>query len=172
MVKSSAGNLTAKMWRLSRRKIIPLQKRILMDTKYKHIRPADIYVSLFPEQPAEDAPQPNEWGNLPSGNDFIDLFAGLIRKHGYRPVMFYAQQMGVPKRLMPSTILALSGLQAREWIHEYLILEVCEMVEKTDLQFKEIGERFHLSPVSFSRFFQLMRKCQPFEWRNGRKRES
>jgi len=145
-----------------------------MDTTYKHIRPIDIYVSLFPEQSAEDMPQsertPNEWGNLPSGNDFIDLFAGLVRKHGYHTVAFYAQKMGVPVRLLSPTILALTGLQAREWIHEYLILEVCELVEKTKLQFKEIGERLHFSPVSFSRFFQLMRKCQPYEWRNGRKR--
>ena len=146
-----------------------------MNTKYKHIRPADIYVSLFPEQPAADAPLqervPNEWGNLPSGNDFIDLFAGLIRKHGYRPVAFYARTMGVPVRLMPHTILALTGIHARQWVHEYVILAACELVEKTDLQFKEIGRRLHFSPVSFSRFFQLMRKCQPYELRNGYKRK-
>ena len=146
-----------------------------MSTKYKHIVPADIYISLFAKQPANDAPQqepaPNEWGNLPSGNDFIDLFAGLIRKYGYRPVSFYAREMGVPVRLMPHTILALTGIHARTWVHEYLILEACELVEKTDLQFKEIGKRLHFSPVSFSRFFQLMRKCQPYELRHGRKRK-
>ena len=149
-----------------------------MDTKYKHIRPADIYVSLFPEQSAKQlsdgAPQqecmPNEWGNLPSGNDFIDLFAGLIRKHGHHTVSFYARKMGVPIRMMPQTIFALSGIHALKWIHEYLILEACELVEKTDLQFKEIGERLNFSPVTFSRFFQQMRKCQPYELRNGYKR--
>jgi len=147
-----------------------------MSDTYKHIRPTDIYVSLFYKQPAENESQqertPNEWGNFPSGNDFIDMFAGLIRKHGYRPVMFYAHKMGVPTRLLPPTILALTGMHAREWIHEYLILEACELVKKTDLQFKEIGKRLHFSPVSFSRFFQLMRKCQPYEFRNGYKRQS
>ena len=145
-----------------------------MSTKYKHIRPTDIYVSLFAKKPADDAPQPertpNEWGNLPSGNDFIDLFAGLIRKYGHRTVSFYAREMGVPVKLMPHTILALTGIYAREWIHEYLILEAEELVKKTDMKFKEIGKRLHFSPVSFSRFFQLMRKCQPHEWRYGYKR--
>ena len=145
-----------------------------MNTKYKHIRPADVYVSLLPKQPAGNAPQQNsevnEWGNLPSGNDFIDLFAGLIRKYGYRPVSFYAREMGVPTRLIPHTILALTGMHARTWVHEYVILEAEELVKKTDLQFKEIGKRLHFSPVSFSRFFQLMRKCQPYELRNGYKR--
>ena len=146
-----------------------------MSTKYKHILPADIYVSMFPEQPAADTSHrnrtPNEWGNLPSGNDFIDLFAGLIRKYGYRPVAFYAREMGVPVRLMPHTILAMTGIHARAWVHEYVILAACELVEKTDLQFKEIGKRLHFSPVSFSRFFQLMRKCQPYELRTGCKRK-
>ena len=145
-----------------------------MNAKYKLILPTDIYVSLF-NKPAdgEDLPPEqtiNEWGNLPSENTFIDLFAGLVRKHGYRPVAFYASQMGVNSQLMAPTMLALTGISARDWIHEYLILELCEMVTNTDLQFKDIGKQFHMSPVSFSRFFQLMRNCQPYEWRMKRKR--
>ena len=143
-----------------------------MDTRYKHILPADIYVSLMPKQAAEDSQpeiMPNEWGNLPADNNFIDLFAGLVRKHGYYSVQFYAKKMGVEYRLMSPTILALTGISPRQWIHEYLILEVCELLENTDLTFTEIGKRFNMSTVSFSRFFKLMRKCQPYEWRTEHK---
>ena len=34
-----------------------------MGTKYKHIRPADIYAGMFPEQPAADAPHRNRTPN-------------------------------------------------------------------------------------------------------------
>ena len=136
---------------------------------YGYILPTDVYVSLLgealPDADLQAGRVINEWGNIQSGNNFIDVFAGLIRKHGYRPVKFYASLMGVDLRLMPPTMLALTGISAREWIHEYLILEVCELIEKTDLRFIDIGKRLNMSPVSFSRFFRLMRKCQPYEWR-------
>ena len=145
-----------------------------MSTTYKHIQPKDVYTTMIPNKPSlDDAGQEivlNKWGNLPSGNDFIDLYAGLIRKYGNRTVGFYAQEMGVPLRLMSNTILAMTGLSARTWIHEYVILGVCELVKETDMQFNHIGKRLGLSPVSFSRFVQLMRKCQPNELRYGYER--
>ena len=139
-----------------------------MVEKYTHIYPAALYRSLLAEAPTEAdlwcGKIPNSYGNYPSGNDFIDLFAGLIRKYGYRPIVFYAKVMGVNPRHFTGAIIAITGMEARQWLHRYLNLAVCELIEKTDWSLTRIARRLNFSSVSFSRFFKLMNKCQPHEY--------
>jgi AraC-type DNA-binding domain-containing proteins len=139
-----------------------------MDTKYKPIKPEDVYYSIVEEELTNpkywQSIVSNEYGNYPSGNNFIDLFAALVREHGYRPVKLYARLMGVEYRHLVGAIYAMTGMEPRQWIHEYLNLAVCELIEKTNWTMKKIAQRFNFSQVSFSRFFRLMNKCTPYEW--------
>ena len=139
-----------------------------MTEKYKHILPESLYCSILAYKPTEADlwldKTPNQYGNFSCGNDFIDLYAGLIRKHGYRPVIFYAKAMGVSPRHFTGAIIAMTGMEARQWQHRYLNLAVCELIEKTDWSLTRIAKSLNFSRVSLSRFFKLMNKCQPYEY--------
>ena len=143
-----------------------------MDTKYKKIRPTDLYLSIVGDNTPSEADLwmgnvPNQWGNRASGNDFIDLFAGLVRRYGLSPAKFYAKTLGVEYRSLIGAIQAMCGMGAIDFIHEYLNLMACELVEKTELSMTEIAKKLGCSSsVTFCRFFKLMNKCQPIEYRN------
>jgi len=143
-----------------------------MDTKYKKIRPADLYLSIVGDnKPSEvdlwTGNVPNQWGNRASGNDFIDLFAGLIRRYGLISAKFYAKKLGVEYRSLLGAIQAMCGMGAIDFIHEYLNLMACELIEKTELSITEVSKKIGCtSPVTFCRFFKHMNKCQPMEYRN------
>lgn len=139
-----------------------------MDKTYEFIKPQDVYRSLLANELSEEelwnGKSVNEYGNYVSRNDFIDLFAGLIRKYGYRPAKFYAKKMGVAPRWFAGAIMATTGMLPLEWIHTYLNIEICELIEKTDLQMTEIAKKLEFSPASLSRFFKLRNKMQPYEY--------
>ena len=140
-----------------------------MNTKYKQIKPSDVYYSIVEEELTNPegwrTVLSNEYGNYPSGNNFIDLFAGLVRKYGHTPIKTYAKMMGVSYAHLSGAIGAMTGMEPRQWVHEYLNLAACELIEKTDWSMKQIAKRLNFSQVSFSRFFVLMNKCQPYELR-------
>lgn len=140
-----------------------------MVTVYKHIKPADVYRSILKDSNIEEteaqANSVNEYGNYASGNNFMDLFAGLILKYGSMPVKQYAAIFGVEARHFTGAIIAMSGMTPTDWVHEYLNLAACEMIENTDWKLNKIAGILNFSQVSFSRFFKMMNKYQPYEWR-------
>ena len=114
-----------------------------MDNKYKKILPEDVFISIFDSEPSE-AGQPAEvsenfTGNRPTGNNFIDLFACLLRKHGHNKPEYYARIMGVTPLEMCMSIQAMSGIKANEWIWRYLHLASRELLQKTKLSVTEVG---------------------------------
>lgn len=139
-----------------------------MEEKYKPIKPADVYYGFIEDEEYAiglwSGKVINEYGNCDSGNNFIDLFAALVRKYGHLPVKSYAAKMGVKPRHFSGAIIAMTGMEAREWISEYLNLAACELIEKTDWSLTEIARKLNFSPVAFTRFFYAMNKCQPYEW--------
>lgn len=141
-----------------------------MDSKYQKNRPRDLYLSILPTEISEadrwTGTLPNQWGNRASGNDFIDLFAGLIRKHRHNTVEYYAKLLGVEYKSFIGAIDAMCGIGVRQFIHEYLNLIACELLQNTEMSMQEIAKELHFSPVTFSRFFRNMNKCQPYEWRS------
>ena len=143
-----------------------------MDTKYKKIRPADLYLSVTGDNTPSEADLwtnnvPNQWGNRASGNDFIDLFAGLVRRYGLSSARFYAKQLDIEYRSLIGATQAMCGMGAIDFIHEYLNLMACELVGKTELSMTQIAKKLGCSSsVTFCRFFKQMNKCQPMEYRN------
>ena len=144
-----------------------------METTFKKILPADVFISVLKHDKSDNkwfpAPIVNTTGNLPSGNEFIDLFASLIRKHQKKYLSFYAKQMGVSATKLSQYINTMSDITAQEWLNGYLNLEACELLEKTNKKINEIAGFLGFSQSAFSQFFLRQNKCSPYEWRNLKK---
>jgi AraC-like DNA-binding protein len=140
-----------------------------MDVKYKKILPEDVFISYFEEEEGEIELWTGvkfESGNRATGNDFINLFADLIRRHGNRPALFYARLMGVEPNLFNAAIMALSGIGAKEWINRYMDMVCCEVLEKTNWPLTKVAKVLQFSSLSnFGQFFRHMHRCSPYEWR-------
>ena len=144
-----------------------------METAFKKILPSDVFVSVF----KRDQPDGEWWtgamvnaaGNRPSGNEFIDLFASLIRKHQKKYLSFYAKQMGVSAAQLSLYIKIMSGITAQEWLNGYLNLEACELLTETNKKINEIAGFLGFSQSAFSQFFLRQNKCSPYELRSLKK---
>lgn len=146
-----------------------------MEEKYKPILPEDLFLTALDRQPTEVElwmGVPSDFhGNRASGNNFMDLFAYLIRKHGRKDIQVYAKLMGVSSADLYGAIRAMSGIGAAEWRNRYLVLEAKELLEKTTWEIRRISARLGFSqPSVFSKLFQTYTQKQPFEWRNNWRR--
>lgn len=146
-----------------------------MEEKYKPIRPEDVFITASGRQPTEE----ELWlgvsrdfnGNRPSGNNFIDLFAYIIRKYGRKDIKAYARLMGVTYGGLCGAIRALGGMRASEWRNQYLLLEAKDLLEKSSMEIGDISKLLGFTqPSVFSKFFRSLTKKQPYEWRNEKKR--
>ena len=145
-----------------------------MEEKYKPIPPEDVFITTFDRKPSEE----ELWmgvtadfnGNRPTGNNFIDLYAHIIRKYGRKDISAYARLMGISPSSLSGAILALGGMGAAEWRNRYLLLEAKELLEKTSLEISDISAKLGFSQLSvFSKFFRSLTKKQPYEWRCEKK---
>lgn len=135
--------------------------------KFTPITPAQVYNGLV-ENPAEDVEMLADIlrENIPSGNNYIDWFAGEVRKYGKRDASEYAGIMGAGSRHFDGAMRCLTGMSAHSWINEYLRLAACDLVEHTDFNFKTIGKLLGFSQSSFSQFFRAYQHMQPWEYRS------
>ncbi|MFV0592311.1 MAG: helix-turn-helix domain-containing protein [Draconibacterium sp.] len=112
--------------------------------------------------------------NKPSGNNYIDMFANMVRRYGKADAKEYAGRMGAEFRYFDGAVRCLTGMSVHGWVNEYLRLVACDLVAKTTLNFKQIGKILGFSQSSFSQFFRAYAHMQPWEYRNlkrhGRKR--
>ena len=141
-----------------------------MESKFRKILPEDVYISIFDREPDErenlpDASEKECNGNRLAGNDFMDLFVRLLRKHGHKKPEFYAQLMGLTPSEMRVSIRAMSGILANEWIWRYLHLASRELLQKTNLNMTEVSEKLGFSSLNtFTRYFHRMEGISPSEF--------
>ncbi len=142
-----------------------------MQQKYRKITPADVFIlksDLYLPKSALNKITP--FVPQPSGNDFIDLFTYLISENCNKSTAFYANSMGIEERLFKSAISAITGISAKDFVDEYIRLNICYLLEHTDWSITTIGKQFgHSSVSSFSQYFRRLMKCQPYEYRNLKK---
>jgi methylphosphotriester-DNA--protein-cysteine methyltransferase len=102
----------------------------------------------------------------------MDLFALMLRKKGHADTTVYANLMGLQVETLSQTILALSGMTAKEWASVYLDLAVCELLKETDMEMIEVAKRMGFSSGTTLGFFfkRMHHGMTPFEYRNGYKR--
>jgi len=135
--------------------------------EYSPVTPEMIYAGLAGEAANEATQAKSEmWQHNPCGNSYMDLFANLARQYGKRPVSWYAKQFGVDVQWLDGAIRCMAGMSAHDWINGYLCLVACDLLEKTDHSFTEIGKILHMSSSSFTQFFQAYRNMQPYQYRN------
>ena len=145
-----------------------------MNYEYKKILPEDVYVTIFDREASEEElwkglPR-NFGGNRPTDNNFIDLFARLVRSYQHAEVKFYAAQMNVNELHFNSAIQALTGISAKEWRTRYILLSACELLKSTDMSITEIAKRLNFTSITvFSRFFMQHTKLRPIIWRSRNK---
>lgn len=147
----------------------------MIDERYKKICPEDVFVTALERQLTEaelwQGISATYMGNRPSGNNFIDLFAYLIRKYGRKDIKAYARIMGITCSSLTGAILAMSGMGASEWRNQYLLLEALDLLENSSMEISEISRHLGFSqPSVFSKFFRSLTKKQPYEWRNEKKK--
>ncbi len=146
-----------------------------MNTKYKKILPADVFIPV--SDPSFSAVGKDDTdiisrllGIRPTGNNFIDLFAGVIHQHRNLQVHIYAKMMDVDLTVFSPAVVAMTGMGPHEWIHAYLDLVSCELLEKTNLSITEIGKKLHFPSLNtFTQFFYQRHKCRPYEWRSKKR---
>lgn len=141
-----------------------------MKENYTKIAPDDVYLSYLPKVPTEAdrwmGLLPNEWGNKPTRNDFVDLFAGHIRRMGHCQVKDVARKMGVELKHLHYAILAMTGMGPQEWMAKFVTRAACELLEQTDWTVMRIARELNFSaPAALSRFFLRMTGMSPMEWR-------
>ncbi|MCK3685956.1 hypothetical protein [Maribellus sp. YY47] len=93
--------------------------------------------------------------NKPSGNNYVDVFADMVRRYGKVDAKEYARRMGAEFRHFDGAIRCLTGMSVHSWVNEYLRLVACDLVAQTALNFKEIGKIMGFSQSSFSQFSGL-----------------
>lgn len=153
------------------------KKTFFMEEIYKKILPEDIFITIFDREPTEE----ELWtgisrkypGHKDSGNDFIDLFAGLIRRYGRKSTPFYAKRMGMKRMELNMAIHAMAGISSNEWINRYLMLAAKDLLAHSDFEISEIAKRLGFSQLSvFTKMFIERCKMPPREYRwmkRGRK---
>ena len=141
-----------------------------MRTEYKKIVPSDVYITIFEREPEEaelwTGYVANDFGNRASGNDFVDVFAGIIRKYGHISMNECARMMKITREELSITMQTLSGVSALKWRDQYLMMACCELLEESEMRMTEISKRMGFTSAAvFSRFFYKASGFQPIEWR-------
>lgn len=148
-----------------------------MEEKYKKIVPEDIFITILDRKPFEEElwkGAPTDFiGHYSSGNNFLDLFAALIRRYGRKDTRFYAKRMGVLQRELNMAVHAMAGISSNEWINRYLMLAAKDLLSNTDLNMTAVSERLGFSQLSvFTKMFTERCGMNPREFRwmkRGRK---
>lgn len=148
-----------------------------MEELYKKILPEDIFITIFDREPTEE----ELWtgasrkypGHYDSGNNFIDLFAALIRRYGRKATPFYAKRMGMKGVELNMAIYAMSGISSNEWINRYLMLAAKDALAHSGAKISKISKWLGFSQLSvFTKMFIKYCKMPPREYRwmkRGRK---
>lgn len=116
-----------------------------------------------------------DWATVPerreSGCLFMDAFAALVHRYGFKRMGFYAKELawGLPPIVsgkksvrqsftaeeVNNTIHVLSGMTGPEWVTEYTLLMVWDLTNRVDLFQHEIASQLHFTtPMSFSQFMR------------------
>ena len=135
--------------------------------QYQPITPTSVYAGLKTTTELKGKPLADILlENTSSDNNYMDLFARLVRKHGKQSCSFYARLLGVETRELDGAIRCMGGMSIHDWMIEYLRLVVCDLLSNTQLSFKEIGKLLGMSSSSFSQFFQAYQHMQPYQFRS------
>jgi AraC-like DNA-binding protein len=143
---------------------------IFTPQKYRHIRPADVYVSTpqwvdITADRQRGIPHPEITTIRLTGNNFFDLFASLVETGGGIKIKGIARAMGVPPELLSPAIKAMSGLSAHDWAVRYLHIKACDMLSCAPREVTSLAAHLGFSQSAFSHFFYRLEHCYPTDFK-------
>ena len=102
--------------------------------------------------------------------ELADKFFYLIMQHykENREVAFYAKELCITPKYLTTIIKAVSGKSAKDWILEYIILEIKALLRDSSLNIQEIVVKTNFAnQSSLGRFFRKHTGMSPSEYRRS-----
>ena len=133
---------------------------------YKKHTPEEVFLFYFKRELTDDEVAAgitlNKYGNVPTGIEFLDYFAGLVRRFGYASSETYAKAIDVPEAALKYTISTLTGRSINEWIDYYVLLGAYEVLKNKRKELKEYVREVGFTQYSvFSKYFKKRTKETP-----------
>ncbi|WP_289304688.1 helix-turn-helix domain-containing protein [Parabacteroides goldsteinii] len=103
--------------------------------------------------------------------ELTDKFFSLIMQHykENREVSFYAKMLCITPKYLTTIVKAVSGKSAKDWILEYIILEIKALLRDSSLNIQEIVLKTNFAnQSSLARFFRKHTGMSPSEFRKGK----
>jgi len=108
----------------------------------------------------------NKYGNANTGTVFLDSFAGLVRRLGWKEQTVYADVLGVPTKDLGATIRTLTGKSVKDWLDFYVKIGTRELMAKTNKKITEIALELGFSDqASYSHYCSERFKAAPSDLR-------
>jgi len=102
--------------------------------------------------------------------DFFLLITELYKEN--REVAFYASKLCITPKYLSTVIKEVSARSAKDWIVEYIMLEIKYLLKNSNLNIQEITVRTNFSnQASLGRFFRKHTGMSPSEYRIAEKSE-
>ncbi|MCD8269953.1 MAG: helix-turn-helix domain-containing protein [Parabacteroides sp.] len=102
--------------------------------------------------------------------ELADKFFFLIMKHykENREVAFYAKELCITPKYLTTIVKTVSGKSAKDWILEYIILEIKALLRDSSLNIQEIALKTNFAnQSSLGRFFRKHTGMSPSEYRKS-----
>ncbi|MDR2954379.1 MAG: helix-turn-helix domain-containing protein [Prevotella sp.] len=89
-----------------------------------------------------------------------------------REIYYYANRLCITPKYLTTIIKQVSGRSAKEWINEYIMMEIKYLLKNTSLNIQEITVKTMFSnQASLGRFFKKHTGMSPSEYRLARKKK-
>lgn len=143
-----------------------------MKTEYRKFPPEDVFISVVGREATEEelwhGAQNGIIFNKHTGNEFLDVFAGMVHHYMEHNPSFYAAKLGVSASELSGCLKVLTGLTGDEWILKYVRLAVCDLLLHTNRNLSDIAKRTGYASVkTFSRSFIKHFRMPPSRWRRA-----
>lgn len=126
---------------------------------------ADVWSKQVSEAEAENKGGNNRLNALFSR--FIELVSANYTEH--RSVGYYAERLDLTPKYLSKLIKQASGMTAPEWINDFVVLEIKNILKYSDSSISDIVAQFHFSnPSAFYKFFKAQTGMTPVEYRKER----
>lgn len=97
---------------------------------------------------------------------FTDLVTRNFKTH--RDVKYYAGQLCISPKYLSDITSKISGYTAKQWIDDYVILELKVRLKSTGDSFQKIADEFHFSDLAYlSNYFKSKTGMSPSEFKHG-----
>ncbi len=99
-------------------------------------------------------------------NKFYTLMMENYREH--KEVVFYADKLNVSSKYLSEVVKEVSGKSPKDWIIEYSLLEIKELLRNSSLNIQEITIKTKfLNQSALGRFFKRHTNMSPSEYREA-----